>query len=180
MGATLPAALRPARRPRGLTKKGTFSRAAPDYYSDLAAGYGLSVTGSSGNFSYVLLWNSATAGEILHVWGVDVAGGTSAQTNGAFIAFGPSQAPLHAGIPTNGGLAGAVPGQVSGAASGIAPYSPGQFYLFVTGPQTWQWTGNYPFCILPPNWSLVIANIAANQNLIASFWWIATPPLVST
>jgi hypothetical protein len=39
-----------------------------------------------------------------------------------------------------------------------------------------QWLHNFPFCVLPPNWSLVVQAFSTGQGILASFVWEAIEP----
>ena len=167
------------RLPRPLLKRGSLARSIPDYYSELAAGGFVNVAAVAAKFSFASLLNNAVAGELLQVWSVSVGGGTAAQNTGMYIVQGPGPNAYAPGIPVNGVGSKVPPGIYGGQATNSNPWSPYIFYGIVTGPQTWDWHGQFPLCILPPGYNLVIANVAVDLNLQVGFWWIAVPPLVT-
>jgi len=164
---------------RAVRKLGSLNRTLPDYFNDQAAGGYLSIAATAAKWSFVAVYNNATQGEILQVWGVSIGGGTAAQENGMYVVQGVPTGPSSAGIPTNGSYKGLIPGQVYGKATNSNPWTVALIFGAVTGPQTWNWHGAWPICILPPTYTFLVANVNQNLNLQCGLWWISTPPLLA-
>ncbi len=152
----------PARGP-----KGTVTRLVPDWLSATMMGGQGSEAGAAGFFPAVELFNNATDGSYLWVYGVDARAdaGITVELRSYFGQLANhvgSQAPLQFDQPIGPGI---VMSYCPVTKSGVV------FYALYSATARTFWPYSYPVAKIPPGYSIAATVDATNQTLRAAFIW---------
>jgi hypothetical protein len=169
-------------RGRG-SPKGSYIRNTPDWYShDLCVVGGNGYSTTPGANQVACLYNNATDGSNLYVWGFVFASQSIQQTCGqVYPSFTDSGAgPLNGtrinpALPTPPGQLyfGALPGALNFNQSGLGDNStaPYQFYTQNEGAVVPLELG-FPLIIIPPTWSFYFGLNQDYTDLYVTFWYV--------
>jgi hypothetical protein len=166
--------------PSGRFPIGLLARQAPDWFSDSLAtgGYEFGQGDNTTNaYVQISLFNDATDGSLLRLYGLTAGNDTG---------FGMVMYPLF-GTPNGTFVAkcrsvrfdgGSPPGQIWQQAIPSAFPSPNpdpppaqSTWLGTPGFDSETWFSPFPIAIIPPGWSLVVANPATTTVVLAAFWY---------
>lgn len=158
-----------ARRPIGVV-----ARHPADFNIRRAIGAALLVGASVGNLGHVELFNNASDGSHLYVWGLNAAGASATQftLEGYYGQKGTITDPLSTSPLIIGGplLFGVVAGFYSAACVG-------QHFGQAGAPLGGSWAPTqYPICVVPPGWSFTQECQSANLAIVCSVIWTVEPP----
>jgi len=154
--------------------KGIVTRPLPDwFYRYGASGSGLAATDFVNTY-YVGLYNNATDGSELWVYGLSAWCQTTNPTIATYAAYQPADTFVANGLPV-----------VLGGASVFGQIHTGMDNNWALETPGWSFTkqGNgkaiifapYPLAIIRPGWQWNVLEQAASNGLAVSFYWIALP-----
>lgn len=141
----------------------------PEYFVSRMMAGGADGGPVAGQQGIVLLYNNATDGSVLHVWGVHCWVSTSTDWAWARVGTGTAGTLQPNAIAHLSPLAPQLAGQIySGAVAG----PPGTvFYAMGGGGVPFDWPGQHPFAILSPGQCLNLATVNFNEHIAGSFTW---------
>jgi hypothetical protein len=161
--------------------KGARVLPTPDWFINDLSSAGALVNPASVNFSQISLFNDATDGRYLYVYGLCVA-----SPNGKLN--------VYQNMPVNGAKVGQGFSAISGTGA-----NPGSLYVYNNAAPPPEYSTfltfnsldlqaenlvtplaffpGFPLAVLGPGWALVVNETTAAANLVsATFWWVALKP----
>lgn len=150
--------------------KGTYNRPTADYFISQSAAAGVTIGGNFADTFYAGLYNNATDGSYLYVYGVC---GLSQNANSTFAIYqqqGVGATLAQAGLPVlvNGKM---IPGAIyTGVQNNWATMAQGFTWGRSFGGDSVFFPG-FPLAIIPPTWMALILEQAATNGMIAGFYW---------
>lgn len=149
---------------------GVYARYAGDWFNRKSAAAVQQNAGSAGVFSYTLLYNDSTTGEILQLNSVMLNAG-GADTTGFFETFGGLPAAATGKIAGISMFAGSP--QLSGSTYKLNPAAQIGTIISSGGARSaaWQWPYNWPLALIPPGYSLMFRPAATTNQMNATYWW---------
>lgn len=157
--------------------KGSYVRNRADWYIQRLAATKLYQPQTSGQYTYVGLFNNATDGSNLYLVHAAM---TSGFTGTVF--FGAlnqnlftATSPTHMIYP----IAAVIPGQVGSWTSATNLFNtggtstPAYFEVGSLLDESWEWPADFPLMVIPPGWTGAFQQRAVSQDMGMSFWWTA-------
>lgn len=158
--------------------KGSYSRSTPDWFIGDCQYQGSRLGIGGVNFTALLMVNDAAPGWFMSIYGIDVR----VQAAGAVLIGPGKQDPL---ISPTGKSASVVSDTPSGFgtidqefyAVGAIPFTSENVYEIdmFPGHLSWQWQQPFPFAVIQPGYSLIVAAEPSTTLVNASFWYRMHP-----
>ena len=161
--------------------KGARVLPTPDWFTSVLTSAGTFVNPGGSKFSQVALFNNATDGRYLFIYGLSVG-----SPSGKFACYPlttPNGAVVSSGFPIRSDV-GASPGQIYVYNSSSPPP---EYLTFLTSnaldiqgediENPLLYFPGFPLQVLPPGMAFVVSETSASANSVSiTFWWVAMKP----